>query len=70
MFKLERPTSSFVRRFGAVWIGVPMGGDLGGTGGRSQKCLGGGTAHASVPQYFEKQCLSDACESTNRVKKV
>jgi len=34
----------------------PTGGDLGGTGGRSPPKVVVGTAHASAPQYLEKQC--------------
>ena len=49
----------------------PTGGDLG-AGGRPHRKefeVGKRPMHPS-PQYFEKQCLSDAYESTNRVKKV
>ena len=46
------------------------GGDLGGLEGRPPKKFEvGGTAHALVPPIFREVVLSDARESTNRVKK-
>ena len=45
------------------------GGDLGVTGGTVPQKFEVGTAHASVPPIFWEVVLSDARESTNRVKK-
>jgi len=46
------------------------GGDLGEDwGARSPKIWGGDDAHALVPPIFREVVLSDARESTNRVKK-
>ena len=54
----------------AFEFAVGRGGYLGGTGGTvPQKIWGGETAHALVPQYFREVVLSNACESTNKVKK-
>src|SRR6218665_1172097 len=48
--------------------GHNRGGDLGGLGGRSPQNLRWGNAHALVPQIFREVVLSEARESTNRVK--
>jgi len=46
-----------------------MGGDLGGLRDGRPQNLRWGTAHAPVPPIFWEVVLSDACESTNWVKR-
>jgi len=47
-----------------------MGGDLGGTGGTVPPNLRWGDGPCIGPQIFREVVLSDARESTNRVRKV